>query len=69
MLGNVKALKNTCIFIYQDFCKYTIEVRKKHWTLTGFKLSEARQNVLSQLQEHCCLRQPKISLFDITFFK
>ena len=29
ILRNAKALKDTCIFIYEDFCKYTIEVRKK----------------------------------------
>ena len=45
-LKNVKSLKDTGIFIYEDFCKDTMEVRKKLWNQV---LEYRKQNKMQYL--------------------
>ena len=55
VLLNAKKLKDTGIFIYEDFSKATMELRK---SLRGrsFTKSATKQNSIPKLQKHFCQR-------------
>ena len=48
LLKNAKRLKNTGIFIYEDFCKDTTELRKEFWQEV---LEYQRKNIFAYLGE------------------
>ena len=48
-----KKLKNTGIFIYEDFCKDTMDIRKQLWVMgDGIGTSRQQQNFLFELSKH-----------------
>ena len=51
ILNNVKKLKNTGIYIYEDFSKDTMELRKFQ-VGTSFGISQTKQSRMPKLQEH-----------------
>ena len=52
VLQNAKKIKKTTgIFIYKDFCKVTMELRK---FVGSFTVLVAKQNSTFKLQKHCC---------------
>ena len=51
ILLNAKKLKDTGMFIYEDFSKVTIELRKYLWKEV---LQDRQQNKIAYLKKHCC---------------
>ena len=48
-----KKLKNTGIFICEDFCKDTMDIRKQLWVMgDGIGTSNQQQNFLFELSKH-----------------
>ena len=54
ILKSAKCLKDTEIFIYQDFCKDTMDLQKKLWNKV---LEYCKQNKFAYLNHRCIIVQ------------